>query len=236
MKRALRIAKSVAAGMLALFGLAMLAVWALSSIPRNAGWAEPDSGVQIMVETNGTHTGIVMPVVTAAKDWRETCPSAGRTTPRGPVTHIAIGWGEKEIFLNTPTWGDLKPGTALRIALFGGESLLRVSHYVRPAPGSQFRPLTVSEEQYRLLVARVEAALPPLPPGELRANYPGFQPGDANYDAVGRYTLANTCNQWVGDTLAAAGVKMGLWTPFAGGVTKWVPAKSPTEPAFSPPR
>ena len=203
----------------------LLAAWIGSSIPRNSDWREPAAGIEIMVETNGVHTGIVMPVVSSVKDWRETFPSAGmpRKLDGQMPTHVAIGWGEKEVLLNTPTWGDLKPATALRIAVRGGEGVMRVGHYVRPAPSPYHRPLRLRPAEYRRLAARVEAALPELAPGEERRTYDSFEFGARNYDAKGRYTLANTCNQWVGDVLAAAGVEIGLWTPLSGGVMKWIP-------------
>ena len=50
----------------------------------------------------------------------------------------------------------------------------------------------------------------------------GYGPQDVFYDAPGTYTLRNTCNQWTSNMLAAAGVRTGWWTPFAGGVMKWV--------------
>lgn len=209
--------------------LFLIAAWIGSSIPRNADWIEPDEGITIMVETNGVHTGIVMPVVTAEKDWRETFPSAGmpRETDGWMPTHVAVGWGEKEVFLNTPTWGDLKAGTALRIAFRGGEALMRVGHYVNPMPSDHHRELTLRPKEYRRLVAQIEGALPPSAGNEERFSYDSFERGARNYDASGRYTLANTCNQWVGDTLAIAGVKMGQWTPLAGGVMKWIDEAEP---------
>ena len=60
-----------------------LAAWIGSSVPQNTGWREPAEGVEIMVSTNGTHTGIVMPIVTPHKDWRENFPSAANPTPTG---------------------------------------------------------------------------------------------------------------------------------------------------------
>lgn len=207
-----------------LFAMFLLAAWIGSSIPRNPEWTEPESGIEIMVETNGVHTGIVMPVDSAVKDWRETFPSAGQPRADGQLpTHIAIGWGEKEVFLNTPTWSDLKPATALRIIFAGGEALMRVGHYVRPAPSEYHRPVRLRAEEYARLVERIEAALPPVPPGATRRSYDSFEPGARNYDALGRYTLGNTCNTWIGDVLADAGMRIGLWTPLAGGVMKWVP-------------
>lgn len=207
----------------AVIAAALLAGWIGSAIPRNSGWTEPEDGIEIMVATNGIHTELVLPVVSEVKDWRKTFPSAALPRHDGQFpTHIAIGWGEKEVFLNTPTWGDLELSTAFRIATTGGDGLMRIGHYVRPAPDEWYRPLRLRPDEYRRLVARVESALPPLAPGETRRTYEGFMPGDVNYDAAGEYTLANTCNQWTADTLAYAGVEIGWWTPFAGGVMKWI--------------
>ena len=201
--------------------LYFLGGWIGSSVPRNAGWQEPDSGVTIMVETNGVHTGLVMPVVSEVKDWRETFPELAGAYAGG-VTHIAVGWGEREVFLDVPTWAELKPLTAARIALLGGDTLLRVAEYVRPSPGPNHRPLRLTHEQYRRLVQGVEATLAPVPTGAKRERIYGSYATDAYYEARGRYGLFNTCNSWTGDLLARAGVRMGWWTPFAGGVMKWI--------------
>jgi uncharacterized protein (TIGR02117 family) len=202
----------------------LLAAWIGSSLPRNTDWSEPADGITIMVETNGIHTGIVMPVSSRVKDWRETFPTAGLPRADGQYpTHIAIGWGEKEVFLKTPTWNDLSISTALRIVFRGGDGLLRVAHYVRPAPSPYHRPIRLSEAEYARLVARIEEALPPAPAGTARSVYTSYEPNAVHYDATGHYTLGNTCNQWVGDTLAFAGIEMGRWTPLAGGVMKWIP-------------
>jgi len=209
-----------------------LAAWIGSSIPVNSGWAPPAHGVTIMVETNGVHTGIVVPVATAQKDWRETFPSAAVPRPDGRLpTHLAIGWGEREIFLNVATWDDLDAGTALRIAVLGGDAVVRVGHYVRPAPSESHRPITINEAQYARLVALIEDAMPAPAPGGPREILRGSYSSDAYYTANGHYTLAYSCNSWVGEVLAEAGVKMGWWTPFAGGVTKWIepPEERPGE-------
>lgn len=227
MKRWWRWLAVLAAVPIALVGLFFLAAWIGSSIPRNSGWTEPADGIPIMVETNGVHTGIVMPVYSPVKDWRETFPSAGEAGYDGRIaTHIAISWGEKEVFLNTPTWGDLKASTVMRIVLHGGEGLMRVARYVHPAPSEYHRPIRLRPDEYARLVAQIEAALLPISPGQPRYSYDSYEIGAHNYDALGRYTLTNTCNQWIGDVLANAGIKMGLWTPLSGGVMKWIPEPS----------
>ena len=209
-------------------GLFFLAGWIGSSIPRNRDWREPapdaPAAVTIFVETNGIHTALVLPKYTAQKDWSETFPVADLGDPARPYTHVSVSWGERQVFLETPTWADLSPLTVLHIAGLGGEGLLHVAHYVRPAAAADIRPLRLSATQYTIIVRRIEAMLPPGAIGEPRRHYPGYGDYDAFYDARSRYTAANTCNQWISDTLAAAGVRTGAWTPFAGGVMKWVPA------------
>ena len=202
--------------------------WIGSSIPRNSAPDPVDDGIEIMVETNGTHTGIVMPVVTPEQDWRKTFPSAGQARRDGRVpTHVAVGWGEREVFLNVPTWGDLSPLTASRIALVGGDAVMRVSHYALPRPSEDFRPVRISREDYTRMVRAIEASLPPPGPDGTRQILRGTAPDDAYYEALGHYTLVETCNSWVGDRLADGGLQMGWWTPFAGGVMKWIEKPEP---------
>ena len=201
----------------------LLTAWIGSSIPRNSEWEEPINGVQIMVETNGVHTAIVMPLISAQKDWREDFPAEDVLAPSRPYTHVSVSWGEREVFLNTPTWWDLSPVTVFGAAT-GGDGLLHVSHYVRPAPSPYHRNLTISHAEYAKLIALIEQQV--LPAHE-RTRYDGYSDYDVFYDAPGTYHIGNTCNQWVSDTLANAGIKTGYWTPFAGGVMKWVPQARP---------
>ena len=219
LKRAARAAAWTVAALVLAIALFALAAWIGSSIPRNGDWREPESGVEILVETNGVHTALILPLVTWEKDWRADFPAADVAAAHRPYTHVSISWGEREVFLNTPTWGDLSPRTVARIVGFGGEGLLHIAHYVRPLPSDDARPLRLTHEQYRRLVAAIERSLPQGP----RVRYDGYGPQDVFYEAPGRYTATNTCNQWTSNTLARAGVRTGWWTPFAGGVMKWIP-------------
>jgi uncharacterized protein (TIGR02117 family) len=207
-------------------GLFFLAGWIGSSIPRNSGWREPPASdpaaITVFVETNGVHTALVLPKFTAQKDWSETFPVRDLADPARPYTHLSVSWGERQVFLDTPTWADLSPLTVLHIIGVGGDGLVHVAHYVRPAPADDIRPLRLRPAEYATIVRRIEDLLPHDTLVEPRRRYPGYAAHDVFYDARGRYTAANTCNQWTSDTLAAAGVRTGWWTPFAGGVMKWV--------------
>ena len=212
----------LAGGLAAVLALVLLSAWIGSSIPRNRDWVEPSAdtpgAVTLMVGTNGVHTELVLPLVTPQKDWRGDFPVTDIAASGEPYTHVAVSWGEREVFLHTPTWADLRPGTALH-AMIGGEALLHAAHYVRPAPGPDNRPLRLTPVQYARLVKRIEAAIVRV---EFRRKHRGYADWDVFYDAPGHYNWRHTCNQWTSDTLAAAGVRIGLWTPMAGGVMKWI--------------
>ena len=226
MKRAAKWAAWALAVPATLLTLFLLAAWIGSAIPRNAGWTEPAVGIDIMVETNGVHTAIVMPLTSPQKDWRAEFPARDLSMPYRPYTHVSVSWGEREVFLNTPTWGDITLSTAVG-ALANGDGLLHVAHYVRPAPSPTLRVLRIAPDEYARLVTAIERVVPPI---EGRAIHPGYFDHDVFYDAPGTYHLGNTCNQWTSDTLAAAGIRTGLWTPLAGGVMRWVPNRRSTNP------
>ena len=45
-----------------------------------------------------------------------------------------------------------------------------------------------------------------------------YDDDDVFYEATGRYNAFRTSNQWTADALAEAGVRVGVWTPFAPGI------------------
>ena len=218
-----RLAIRCFSGLLTLIAAFLLSIWIGSSLPRNSGWREPDKGIDIMVETNGVHTALVVPLVSPQKDWRQDFPVSDITDSGRPYTHVAISWGEKDVFLNTPTWADLSAKTVLRILVIGGDGLLHIAHYANPQPTDDMRPLRISKAEYALLIKQIAKSVPPV---KGRGRYPGYASDDVFYDAPLRYTAINTCNQWTSDTLAAAGIRIGRWTPMQGGVMKWIPKPS----------
>lgn len=185
-------------------------------IPRNAGWRPAADGVTIWVEDNGIHTGLVMPVRTAGIDWRGDFAASDLRDPgHAAHDHVAVGWGERGFYLGTPTWRDARPWTILRAALGSDDTLLHVEHIPRPVAGAQSRAITLRPWEYRRLAAAIRASR------RRGAAVPGYGAHDAFYPATGRYDALHSCNAWTSDVLAAAGVRVGAWTPFASTVMRW---------------
>ncbi|WP_176501258.1 TIGR02117 family protein [Sphingomonas sp. HMP9] len=204
----------------AVFGLvASYAVAGLigGSIASNRAWRAPAEGVHIFVESNGVHTGIVVPKIAAGVDWRTIARAADLSDPRyAGYDHLSIGWGEKTFYLETPTWADVKLRTVAAAATGSTRTLMHVDHVPLPSARDDVREIVVTPQQYRRLSAYMTASF--------RANgahYAGYGPYDAFYDANGRYSAIHTCNSWTGDALRYAGVRVGAWTPFPVTVMTW---------------
>jgi uncharacterized protein (TIGR02117 family) len=190
----------------------LLAAFAGSLLPVNRGWVEPHSGTTVYLRSNGIHVDLVMPARAEGLDWRTLLPpSHVRIAPK-EVRWFGFGAGERRVYLETPTWGDLTVGTAWA-ALTGGERVLHVDQTAEP--GMELRAIRLRPEEYRRLWASVRAEFDGPP---TRIDHPGYGPDDAFYDSRGRASAVQTCNQWVADKLRLAGVKTSAWTPFAQGL------------------
>jgi uncharacterized protein (TIGR02117 family) len=214
---ALSLGLRLLAGLAALPILYLLAALLLGTIPANRGWEEPEEGVTIFLRTNGVHTWIVVPKVTAEMDWRPYVPGAHLRDPRwGAGDHVALGYGNRTFYLETPTWGDLTMKNAFLAAFGQGRSLMHADHDDRPQPDEYQRPLTITRDQYRRLAEHIRGsfqlddAARPIP---LLGR--GYTVRDMFYEALGPYSAFYTCNSWTGEALRAAGVRTGLWTPFS---------------------
>ena len=186
-------------------------------IPLNGAHSPPADGIRIGLMSNGAHANLHLPVVTDHKDWRTVFPPARFARTPYPLDTIAFGWGHREFYLTTPTWADLDPLVGLR-AIFGiGPSALHVSYWPPVADGPRYVEVAVSAEAYRVLVDHVLATIDPGPDGRPQLVphelYSGY---DLFFEAHGRYSFVNTCNEWVQEGLAAAGLPTPLWSPLPG--------------------
>ena len=186
------------------------------AIPRNTGWVEAKDGVIIYVATNGVHTGVIVPVRAAGVDWAPIVRPEHIRDPRYAGRWLWFGWGEREFYLNTPTWAEVSPRTVAHAVVGSDRTLIHVDHLLEP--WAEARPIRLSPEQYRRLTAAIRDSFDPADPRPI----PGYDVADAFYSATGQYDALRTCNWWTGRVLAAAGVRTGWWTPFSATVMQWL--------------
>lgn len=196
----------------------LLAAMAGAYVPRNPGWQEPPHGVLVFVRSNGVHVDLILPASVAGHDLYLSVPSEHAANVENTPGWIAFGWGQREFYLETPRWSDLTVANAAR-AVFGGDAVMHVEHVSRPRPSPDTRPLRLDHEAYSRLVAHITNSFAVGSHGQVVPLVgTGYGHNDIFYEATGHYSAMRTSNQWASDVMAGAGVKVGVWTPFAQGI------------------
>src|SRR4030095_12089730 len=85
----------------------------LGAISVNDACVETPEGVPIYLRTNGVHAELILPTRAGNTDWSLAHPPAHMRSLSEPLEWVAFGWGDRGFFAHTPTWADLKLGTAL---------------------------------------------------------------------------------------------------------------------------
>jgi uncharacterized protein (TIGR02117 family) len=177
------------------------------------------STIELWVLNNGAHTDLVLPVVAGGQNWRTVFPDAAFVGPVGNADLIAIGWGDAEFYLQTPSWAALRFSTAARALTGQNASLLHVQYLQRAQLPQQRYRLRISAAQYLALSAFVRSTLSTALPPATAISGARYGVDDAFFAARESYSAFNTCNVWTGRALRAAGVKASRWTPFPWLVT-----------------
>lgn len=192
----------------------VIAAIVLGALPANSSFSEPADGIPIYVRTNGVHAELILPTRAGNADWSSEHPPAHMRSLAEPLEWIAFGWGDLGFFANTPTWADLKLGTAL-IALSGFAPGAMHVEYIESPRSYKAREVKISPEQYAKLVTYVRASFLRDAAGRPeRADVPGYFGTDAFYEASSGYKFWFTCNDWVRRALTEAGIRAPIWSPF----------------------
>ncbi len=175
--------------------------------------SEPKT-IETYILTNGVHTDIVVPMVSAEMDWRTAVPFKNTKSQRTDFQYLSIGWGDKGFYLDTPEWSDLKFSTAVKAAFWLGESAMHCTFYDTMSENDQCKKMMLTETQYRDLVQFITNKFDRDQQGNfiLIPTDAVYGEDDAFYEAKGSYNFLETCNTWTNNGLKAAGQKAALWT------------------------
>lgn len=176
------------------------------------GDKESSQDITIYLLSNGVHTDLVMPSKTEQKDW--TSVFAAENTLGGlPEQWIAVGWGDKGFYLETPTWADLKLSTALSAVLGLGPATLHATYFPAMESCRNCTAIQISHRQYQRLIDYVEKTLQWQNGKPILIQTPlVYGERDAFYEAKGRYSLFFSCNTWINNGLKSIGADAVLWT------------------------
>ncbi len=220
MKRAKRIASRLLLGFLVLLLLYTLALFVFPKIRFDASNANSGEGiVQCFLKSNGSHVDIVMPIRTDSFDWSQILSQKDIEYKDSVFAWVAFGWGDKNFYLNTPTWGDLTFSTAFNAAFWLSTGAIHVTYYAALEKSENCLPFELSKEQAGKLFEFIAQDFQ-LSSGKVM-HIPTervYGPRDAFYDSNKRYSVFHTCNTWVNDAFKFSGYQHCLWTALEFGV------------------
>ncbi|GGH79812.1 hypothetical protein GCM10011379_49750 [Filimonas zeae] len=218
-KKILRMIAYSALTLVALLLLYLLSAFTLSRI-STAREKDTRPEMAIYILTNGVHTDLVVPVKSEYIDWSQYIPFSNTSSKDTTAQWLAFGWGDKGFYLETPTWADLKFGTAFKAAFRLSTSAVHATYYRMMSENKECRKIEISKAQYARLVAYIRNTLDTTAGGmpvyiPTTANYGKH---DAFYEARGSYHLFHTCNTWANNGLKSCGQKACVWTIFDTGI------------------
>ena len=182
--------------------------------PVNSDFEPASDGVEIFILSGDVHTDLILPITTQQQDWREKFPADSFPTNRTDFTHVSIGWGARQFYLETPTWSDLKVSTVANVLFTPSESVMHVQMIrFEPVISSSVMSTRISPEQYQQLIEFIEASFADDSAQPAAIADAAYSDNDHFYPAIGDYHLFRTCNCWAGAAMQAAGIKVGKFTP-----------------------
>jgi len=172
--------------------------------------------IAIYILTNGVHTDIVMPVKSEFIDWSIPLPYQNTVAANESYKYIAMGWGDKGFYLQTPTWADLKFSVAFKAATGLSSTAIHATYYRNMVEDEYCKKIMLSRGQYQKLISHISNSFQKDTSNNFvhiptDANYGNT---DAFYEANGSYSMFTTCNTWANNSLKEIGAKACLWTAF----------------------
>lgn len=152
---------------------------------------EEQEDMSIYIKTNGVYLDLIL-------------PNNSFEFLNLDCAYLAIGWGDKDFYLNTPTFSDLEVKTAFNALFLESPTLLHITKY--QIPQNDWVEIQVSQEKLKEIKDMITTYFNPQ---NLKA-IQGYGSSDFFYEAKGSNSCFFTCNSWVNYILKKAKVKSCL--------------------------
>lgn len=193
-----------------LIALWLLAGFAGALIPAQVARHDGPAVVEIGLIATPIHYDLLLPLTPALRRRFGFAAASGVAVDGPEAGWLLVGWGAHGFYTSAGRYADV-PAGAVAQGIIGDGSVVRLEAWGQFAltdlPDAQVLRLTASG--YEAVLTRIEAELGT--PRLVKA--PGLTPQDAFFAGSTGFSILRTCNVWMGETLRAAGVRLGGWTP-----------------------
>ena len=219
-KRALRYSLYTLLAIIGPISLYFLMACMLSNIGTSPKELACDKAYTAYLSDNGVHIDIILPM--AAMDTN----FLAKLGPKATTKYLAIGWGDRGFYLNTPTWDDVRMSTVCYALLWNSPSVMHISEYNNAYEG--WTAMSLCKEQVDAMTDKMQKSFK-MNEDESFQRIKNYAYGQNDYfcEAKGSYNCFNTCNVWTGRMLKAGQVKTAVWSPFTGGIMGFAEQNKP---------
>jgi uncharacterized protein (TIGR02117 family) len=217
MKRILRILIKCGIFLSILIGLYMVCYLVVPCFRNGcSAYLSHEPYCKIYLLQSGVHTDLVVPIHTEVVHWDQIFDQ-NKFDRSEELNHLAIGWGHKAFYMETPTWADLTIKNVCAATFGFGSTALHVRNIAAPMPNQVYRELELTQSQYRCLTEYILATAT-IKQSNAVVIEQLVQDYDRYYEANGRYHALRTCNTWIADALMAARQPGPIWTASTAGL------------------
>ncbi len=186
----------------------------LSYVTVNSNqFAIDEPKIEIFILSNGVHTDIVVPVKNDTYDWSKQIKFEHTKAKDSTAKYLAMGWGDRGFYLETPTWADLKVSTALKATTGLSSSALHTTFYKTMKEDAYCKKIQISTLDYQKLVVFINESFKTESGSPIKIETDAvYGKTDTFYESKGSYSLFYTCNSWANQALKSANQKAALHT------------------------
>lgn len=174
---------------------------------------------QICVHDTGTHTNVIVPVSNPIFDWSNYLSLHEIGIDNTPsYNYLSFGWGDRDFYMQTPTWADLDISITFRALFLPTPSVISVQGYKVIPQNIEIKCIKVNQTSYLQLMVFIENTF------QLDVKGRKIRVGDGHhfnagfYAAKGSYSILRNCNSWVAEGLRKADINTPLWDGLSSAV------------------
>ena len=137
---------------------------------------------------------------------------------QGRDGYLTFGWGDRDTYLNTPTWSDIELSTTLKALFINTPSVLHVTFYKDIKRFKNLKKIQLSKIEKKVLIESIFKSF-----NRDIWKHQGYGKDDYFYSSIHNYNIFNTCNTWTGKKLRDANISVSYWTPFSYNIIDSLP-------------
>ena len=212
----MKILKYIVRGILALLFIPIIYILislVLTYIPHPNNNHDYPLNESIYLQTNGVHLSIILHKNKIAPNLLKDLKIYNHDL------FLSFAWGDRNFYLNTPTWGDLTFKNTFIALFLKSPTLIHVTRYQEMR--SNWVEIKIDKSQLAKLNQYLyNSFYLDDAHKKVMVEHQFYTANDNFYEAKGSYSVLKTCNSWVNSGFKQSDLKSCLWTPFDFGLMR----------------